>query len=46
MKLFIIRLLLIAILFLLFTYVVKTEPALLWAFVVTYIIEPLVISKT
>jgi len=45
MKLFIIRLLLIAILFLLFTYVVKTEPALLWAFVVCYIIEPLIVSK-
>lgn len=47
MKLFILRLLIIGILFLLFTFVTKTaEAPLLLAFVGCYIIEPLIISKT
>jgi len=45
MKLFIIRLLLIAVLFLVFNYVIHWEPALLWAFVIAYIFEPLIASK-
>jgi len=45
MKLFIIRLLLIAIFFLLFHFVGHFELAIVWAFVVCYIIEPLIVSK-
>jgi len=45
MKLFIIRLLLILVFYLLFTYAIHWEAALLAAFVVSYIFEPLIASK-
>jgi hypothetical protein len=46
MKLFIIRLLIILCLFLIVEFVLHLAGALLIAFVVCYIIEPLIISKT
>lgn len=46
MKLFIIRLLLILVFFLLFHFVIHSEPAILWAFVATYILEPLIVQIT
>jgi hypothetical protein len=45
MKLFIIRILLIALLWLLFTYVIHWGEALIIAFVGEYIFEPLIVSK-
>lgn len=45
MKLFILRLLIIGIVFLLCHYALKIEPALLIAFVVCYIIEPVITQR-
>jgi len=45
MRLFIVRLILITLLFLLFTYVIHWDLAIVWAFVVTWILEPLITSK-
>jgi len=42
MKLFIIRLLLIALLYLLFAFVIHWEAAIVWAFVGEYVFEPLI----
>jgi hypothetical protein len=48
MKLFIIRLLLITVLFLLIRFVLHKDDvsAIIWAFAATYVIEPLITSKT
>ncbi len=45
MRLFIIRALLIALLYLLFTYAVHWNEALVAAFVIEYILEPLINEK-
>jgi len=44
MKLFLVRLLLIALLWLLLTYVIHWPEALITAFVVEYILEPLLVK--
>ena len=46
MKVFIIRLLLIAALYLLFRFALSWPEALLTAYVIEYILEPIIIPKT
>lgn len=45
MKLFLLRLLIIAALFLLFNFVLLWPGALLIAFIIEYIIEPVIVTK-